>query len=191
VLATSIRFLLKCLRYIRRRRLADEQRPNLSLDFIHPPYWGAERLDFAISNTGGGKARNCRYCRIQEFTMAGPAGGPAAFSARRWYSSDRLDVPPGGQTRSKASLTLSPCPQGVLADVVRPSENESSYQDAIVCQDSTGTSYRFRCYEGPNVAPDVWSAGMFDRFRGVVPPVWVEWAATLSSVDQVRWSDVK
>jgi hypothetical protein len=190
VIATSIRFVLRCVRYVRRRRMTESQQPRLRLDFIHPPYWGAEKLEFAISNSGGGKARNCRYCRLQEFTMAGPAGRPAAFSARRWYISDRVDVLAGGKTRAHASLTLSLCPRGILGDVVPPSGNESSYQDAIVCQDSTGTNYRFRCYLGTDAPPDVWSVRLFDRFRGVSPPAWADWAADSTPVDGVQWSEV-
>ncbi len=190
VVAATIRFLRAGIHYLRRRRQTDARRPKLRLDFIHPPYWGAEKLDFAISNTGGGKARNCRYCRIQEFTMAGPVGRPASFSIRRWYSSDQLAVPPGAKTRSQASLTLSPCPRGILGDVLQPRGNESSYQDAIVCLDATGTAYRFRCYLGADGAPDMWSAGLLDRFRGISPPAWAEWAANPVPVDGVRWSDV-
>jgi hypothetical protein len=190
VIAATFRFLQKSVHYVQRRRLTDEQRPNLRLDFIHPPFWGAEQLDLAISNTGGGAARNCRYCRIQDFTMAGPVGRPASFSARRWYSSDRLDVPPGGRARSQARLTLSPCPKEILGDVVLPRGNESSYHDAIVCEDSSGTAYRFRCYLGADSPPDVWSAGLLDRVRGVSRPAWAEWVATAAPVDRVQWGDV-
>lgn len=190
IIAATIRFLLTCVQYLRRRRMTDHQRPHLRLDFIHPPYWGAEKLDFAISNRGGGVARNCRYCRVQEFTMAGPVGRPPSFSARRWYSSDRLHLPSGGQKRTSAALTLSPCPQGILGDVVSAPGGESAYHDAIVCQDSAGAVYRFRCSLGPDSAPDVWSAGLLDRFRGVSPPAWVEWATKAAAVDRVQWSDV-
>jgi hypothetical protein len=190
VIAATIRFLMTCVRYLRRRRMSEQQRPRLRLDFIHPPYWGAEKLEFAISNSGGGGARNCRYCRLQEFTMAGPAGLSPSFSARRWYGSERLNLPSGAQKRASAALTLSPCPKGILGDVVGESGDETAYQDAIVCQDSVGTAYRFRCYLGPDAAPDVWSAGLLDRFRGLSPPAWAEWAAEPASVERVQWSDV-
>lgn len=190
VVAATIRFLLVGIQYVRRRRQTDTQRPKLQLEFIHPPYWGAEKLDFAISNSGGAKARNCRYCRLQEFTMAGPVGRPASFSTRRWYSSDQLEVAPGMKTRSEAALTLSPCPRGILGDIAQPGGNESSYQDAIVCLDSAGTAYRFRCYLGMGHPPDTWSPGLFDRFRGIAPPAWAEWATNPTPVERVQWSDV-
>lgn len=190
VAAATVRLVLAGIRYVRRRRQTDEHRPKMRLDFIHPPYWGAETLDFSISNTGGGKARNCRYCRFQKFTMAGPVGRPASFSVRRWYSSDCLDVPAGGKSRSQASLTVSPFPKGILADVLQPHGQESTYQDAIVCQDSSGSAYRFLCYLGDNTAPDIWSAGLLDRFRGISPPAWAEWTAAPAPVDRVQWSDV-
>jgi hypothetical protein len=190
-MAATTRFLVRCVHYVQRRRTSEQQRPRLRLDFIHPPYWGAESLDFAISNSGGRGARNCRYCRLQAFTMAGPVGRPPAFSARRWYGSESLEVPSGSQKRASAALTLSPYPRDILGDMVAASEDGIAYHDAIVCQDSAGTAYRFRCHLGPDAAPDVWSAGLFDRFRGVSPPAWVAWVAEPSPVERVRWSDVK
>jgi hypothetical protein len=189
--AATFRFLVSCAHYAQRRRTSDHRQPRLQLDFIHPPYWGAETLNFAISNIGGRGARNCRYCRLQEFTMAGPDGRPPAFSVRRWYGSERLDVPSGGQKRAPAVLTLSPCPRGILGDVVAMSGDEIAYHDAIVCQDSAGTMYRFRCHLGTDSAPDVWSPGLLDRFRGVSPPSWAAWVTEPAPVERVRWSDVK
>ena len=189
--AAMIRFLVSCARYLQRRHSGEQQRPRLQLDFIHPPYWGAETLNLAISNSGGRGAKNCRYCRLQEFTMAGPAGRPAAFSVRRWYSSECLDVPSGGQKRASAVLTLSPSPRGILGDVAAMSRDETGYHDAIVCRDSAGSVYRFRCHLGTDAAPDVWSPGLLDRFRGISPPAWVAWAAEPAPVESVRWSDLR
>lgn len=189
-LATTIRFLVAGVRYVRRRRMPVAKRPRLELDFIHPPYWGAETLNFAISNSGGGAARKCRYCRLQEFTMAGGDGRPPSFTARRWYSSEWLSVPPGTQQRGSAVLTVSSCPREVLGEPVDVNRRESSYQDAIVCQDSAGTIYRFHCSRGVDSAPDVWSAGSFDRLRGVSPPAWVQWTIRPELVEPAHWSDV-
>jgi hypothetical protein len=189
-LAAGIRFLVAAVRYVRRRRMPAAKRPRLELDFIHPPSWGAETLNFAMTNSGGGGAKNCRYCRLQEFTMAGADGRPPSFSAQRWYSSDRLTIPPGVQKRGSAALTVSACPRAVLGDSVAGTQDESAYVDAIVCQDSAGTVYRFHCFLGPGAAPDMWSAGLLDRIRGVSPPAWVEWALRPEPVEPVRWSEV-
>lgn len=186
----TVRLLMSGVHYLQRRRMQDAQRPQLRLDFIHPPYWGAEKLEFGVTNTGGGSAHNCRYCRLQEFTMVGPSGRAPSFSARRWYGSDRLDVPSGRSSRSSARLTLSECPQRILGDMTTAAGEGGEYRDALVCTDSAGFVYRFHCHRGPDAPPDVWSAGPFDRWRRVSPPDWAQWAARPAPIERVSWNEV-
>ena len=191
ILKAVFRGVNSAVRYVRRRSMKDEQQPRLELDFIHPPSWGAERLALGISNRGGGTARNCRYCRVQEFSMAGPSGHSPSFSTRRWYISERLTIPPAAQKRASARLTVSACPQAILSDLVDPGGDEGFCVDAIVCEDTAGALYRFRCGVRGSDPPDRWSAGALDRIRGISAPGWVTGTSTADQVEQVRWSDVR
>ena len=191
ILKAFVRAVIGANQYLRRRNMKDQQRPRLKLDFIHAPSWGAEQLAVGISNDGGGAARNCRYFRLQEFSMAGPLGHAPSFSTRRWYASERLAIPPASQKRTSARLTLSPCPQSILSDLVDSGVDEGFSCDAIVCEDSVGTVYRFRCHPGAADAPDIWSAGLLDRLRGLSAPDWAASAKSNDLVERATWSDVK
>jgi len=152
---------------------------------------------------GRGEARVCDLeFRRRESPQLSLLSAPGIYDGRARGSTGRILGPAlvpvriesmwrlEGKRGRKLSLTLSLCPRGILGDVVPPSGNEWSYQDAIVCQDSTGTNYRFRCYLGTDAPPDVWSVGLFDRFRGVSPPAWADWVADSAAVDAVQWSEV-
>ncbi|HEX6509632.1 MAG TPA: hypothetical protein VF221_18540 [Chloroflexota bacterium] len=186
-IAATAGFLVTTIRYIQRRRNGGKIRPDLQLEFIHPPYWGGVALELAVRNTGDVPARDCRYCRFQRFTMDGPGGETPSLSVGRWYATNSFSVPGQQKTRSTALLTRDPCPREILNDVVPPSGGDGFFADAIICRDTIGTFYRFQPSLGPGAQPDVWSKGALDRFRGRACPRWAEWVTSPAHIERIEW----
>lgn len=152
------------------------------------PYWGGIELPIVVRNTGTAVARDCRYCRRQQFSMdRGETTAPAI--AVTWYATGSFRVPvDGASERLVAYATTDECPRVVLDGIPQTAIADSKWEAAIACRDRFGTCFRFRFLDGLNSGVDVWREPILIRRRHAEPPDWTTWLQFPAKVENRAWT---